>query len=93
MNKIEHDLKCHIIYFYLAVVERMIVFDVICLRAIRYYQGRHINKISRSERTPSPLNLSQMSSDTEDLDGLDMFAACRDNIDRQCNGYVQLHCM
>ena len=34
--------------------------------------------ISRSGRTPLPLNLSQMSSDTQDSDGLDMFAVCKE---------------
>ena len=34
--------------------------------------------ISRSERTHLPLNLSQMSSDTEDSDGLGTFALCKE---------------
>ena len=32
----------------------------------------------RSERTPLPLNLSQMSSDTEDSGGLGMSAECKE---------------
>ena len=35
-------------------------------------------KISRSERTPLHLNLSQMSSDTKDSGGLGMFALCKE---------------
>ena len=34
--------------------------------------------ISRSERTPLPLNLSQTSSDTQDSGGLDVFAVCKE---------------
>ena len=40
--------------------------------------GRTDNKISRPERTPLPLNLSQMSSDTEDSGGLGIFVACKE---------------
>ena len=34
--------------------------------------------ISRSERTPLPLNLSQMSSNTEDSGYLGTFAVCKE---------------
>ena len=40
--------------------------------------GRTDYQISRSERTHLPLNLSQMSSDTEDSDGLGMSGACKE---------------
>ena len=38
-----------------------------CLRAIRgVTRADRLQSISRSERTPLPVNLSQISSDTED---------------------------
>ena len=40
--------------------------------------GQTDYKISRSERTPLPLNLSQVSSNTEYTGGLGMFAICKD---------------
>ena len=40
--------------------------------------GRTDYTIVRSERTSLPLNLSQMSSDTEDAGGLGVFAVCKE---------------
>ena len=59
-------------------IQSLEVFEMRCLRLLEVLPRRTDYTISRSDRTPLSMNLSHMSSDTEDSGGLGMFGICKE---------------